>query len=84
MTRSNLYITLSNGKQLKCVADSSSAPEQEYIVENLLLPLLAFDDAEKELAMLNELCTMYELRANAVYYGDVDHPVPGQIDHWVS
>ena len=19
-----------------------------------------------------------------VYYGDVDHPVPGQIDHWVS
>ena len=21
---------------------------------------------------------------NDVYYGDVDHPVPGQIDHWVS
>ena len=20
----------------------------------------------------------------SVYYGDVDHPVPGQIDHWVS
>ena len=21
---------------------------------------------------------------DVVYYGDVDHPVPGQIDHWVS
>nr|NYE67354.1 hypothetical protein [Mucilaginibacter sp. E4BP6] len=19
-----------------------------------------------------------------VYYGDADHPIPGQIDHWVS
>ncbi len=35
MTRSNIHITLSNGKKLKCVADSSSAPEQGYIVEDL-------------------------------------------------
>lgn len=35
MTRSNLHIKLSNGKSLICVADSSSAPEQGYIVERL-------------------------------------------------
>lgn len=38
MTRSNLHIKLSNGKSLICVADSSSAPEQGYIVERLFLP----------------------------------------------
>ena len=32
MTRSNLYITLSNGEAIICVADSSSAPEL-YIME---------------------------------------------------
>jgi hypothetical protein len=26
----------------------------------------------------------YEYFPLNVYYGDVDHPVPGQIDHWVS
>jgi hypothetical protein len=36
MTRSNLYITLTNGETINCVADSSSAPEQSYIVESLL------------------------------------------------
>jgi len=25
-----------------------------------------------------------QFRFLIVYYGDVDHPVPGQIDHWVS
>jgi hypothetical protein len=24
------------------------------------------------------------LEHHTVCYGDVDHPVPGQIDHWVS
>jgi hypothetical protein len=67
MTRSNLYITLSNGKKLQCVAESSSAPEQGYIVEQLLIPLLSFDNAEKELALLQEHCTMDELRTNATY-----------------
>ena len=67
MTRSNLYITLSNGRKLQCVAESSSTPEQGYIVEQLLIPLLSFDDAEKELALLREHCTMDELRVNAAY-----------------
>jgi len=67
MTRSNLYIKLSNGSNINCVVDSSSAPEQQYIVETLLFPLLALNDVDKELAMLTELCTMHELRANATY-----------------
>jgi hypothetical protein len=48
MTRSNLHIKLSNGKSIICVADSSSAPEQGYIVEQILLPLLSFNDSEQE------------------------------------
>jgi nitrate reductase assembly molybdenum cofactor insertion protein NarJ len=67
MTRSNLYIKLSDGRKLQCVADSSSAPEQGYIVEELLIPLLTLNDAEKELALLKEHCRMDELRANATY-----------------
>jgi hypothetical protein len=67
MTRSNLHIKLSNGKNLICVAESSSAPEQGYIVEQLLLPLLACDDAVKEMALLTEHCTMNERRINATY-----------------
>ncbi|QTE44442.1 MULTISPECIES: hypothetical protein [Mucilaginibacter] len=67
MTRSNLHITLSNGDKLQCVADSSSAPEQGYIVEHLLLPLLSFSDAKKELALITEHCTMDEQRTNAEY-----------------
>ncbi|WP_426477524.1 hypothetical protein ACP3T3_20235 [Chryseobacterium sp. CBSDS_008] len=39
MTRSNLHITLSNGEEIICVADSSSAPEQGYFVEEILMPL---------------------------------------------
>lgn len=67
MTRSNLHIKLSNGKSIVCVADSSSAPEQGYIVENLLLPLLELGNSQKELAFLSEHCTMEERRANATY-----------------
>ncbi|SFT04861.1 penicillin-binding protein [Mucilaginibacter polytrichastri] len=67
MTRSNIHIKLTNGKVLDCVADSSSAPEQGWIVENLLLPLLSLNDAEKELAMLTAYCAMNEKRANATY-----------------
>ena len=72
MTRSNLYIKLSNGKTIICVADSSSAPEQGYIVEHLLLPLLSLDDCEKEMNLLSEHCTMNERRANATYRYTID------------
>ena len=67
MTRSKLHIKLSNGKSLICVADSSSAPEQGYIVEQLLLPLLSFNDSEKELTLLVAHCKMDERRINATY-----------------
>lgn len=74
MTRSNLYITLSNGEKLICVADSSSTPEQGYIVENLIIPLLSFSNAEHELALLNEHCTMNDQRINADYRYEIDLP----------
>jgi len=67
MTRSNLHIKLSDGKHLICVADSSSAPEQGYFVEQLVLPLLACNDAGKEMALLSEHCTMNDRRINATY-----------------
>ncbi|QGN24322.1 penicillin-binding protein [Elizabethkingia anophelis] len=72
MTRSNLHIKLSNGKSIICVADSSSAPEQGYIVEHLLLPLLSIDDSEQEMALLSEHCTMDERRCNATYRYTID------------
>ena len=72
MTRSNLYITLSNGNTLICVADSSSAPEQGYIVESLLLPLLKLDNAESELALITAHCTMNDHRINATYRYEID------------
>lgn len=72
MTRSNLYITLTNGKTINCVADSSSAPEQAYIVESLLLPLLALNDTDAELALLGEHCTLNELRTNADYRYEIN------------
>jgi len=72
MTRSNLYIKLSNGDTITCVADSSSNPEQGYIVENLIIPLLSFSNAEHELALLKEHCTMNELRVNADYRYEID------------
>lgn len=72
MTRANLHIKLSNGKNIICVADSSSAPEQGYIVEYLLLPLLELEDAEKELALLSEHCTMDDRRSNATYRYTID------------
>jgi len=72
MTRSNIHIILSNGKKIKCVADSSSAPEQGCIVENLLQPILLFNDPEKELKLLREHCTMNEQRTNAAYRYEVN------------
>ena len=72
MTRSNIRITLSNGRILKCVADSSSVPEQGYIVENLILPLLASADSTAELKLLTEHCTMDEQRGNADYRYHID------------
>jgi hypothetical protein len=72
MTRSNLYITLTNGETINCVADSSSAPEQGYIVASLLLPLLSLNDANAELALLGEHCTMNELRTNASYRYEIN------------
>lgn len=72
MTRSNLYITLSNGQKIICVADSSSAPEQGYFVESVLIPLLEFKDADKELAFLAEDCAMNELRCNATYRYEIN------------
>jgi len=67
MTRSNMHIRLTNGNIIQCVADSSSAPEQGWIVETLIIPLLALNDGEKELALITEWCTMNEQRVNAVY-----------------
>ncbi|QTE43659.1 MULTISPECIES: hypothetical protein [Mucilaginibacter] len=72
MTRSNLHITLSNGDKLQCVADGSSAPEQGYIVEHLLLPLLSFHDAKKEMALITEHCTLGGQRTNADYRYIID------------
>ncbi|MDR6513670.1 penicillin-binding protein [Chryseobacterium camelliae] len=67
MTRSNLHITLSNGQHIICVADSSSAPEQGYIVEQVFIPLLNFNSHVQELEFLKKHCTMDERRANATY-----------------
>jgi hypothetical protein len=72
MTRSNLYIILSNGEAMNCVADSSSAPEQGHIVERLLLPLLLLNDANAELALLTEHCALNELRTNATYRYEIN------------
>lgn len=72
MTRSNLHIKLSNGKSLICVADSSSAPEQGYIVEHIILPLLSLNDSDKELLLLKEHCTMDDKRTNAIYRYIID------------
>ncbi|RWY48339.1 penicillin-binding protein [Mucilaginibacter gilvus] len=72
MTRANIHITLSNGRKLKCVADSSCAPEQGYIVEDLILPLLALADSTAELKLLTEHCTMGEQRVNATYRYEIN------------
>jgi hypothetical protein len=72
MTRSNLYITLTNGEAIICVADSSSAPEQGYIVESLLLPLLSLNNTHAELALLGEHCLLNELRTNATYRYEIN------------
>ncbi len=67
MPRSNLHITLSNGEEIICVADSSSAPEQGYIVEEILTPLLELNNSKRELSLIKKHCTMDERRANASY-----------------
>jgi hypothetical protein len=72
MTRSNIHIILSNGKKIKCVADSSSAPEQGYIVENLILPLLDFNNTVAEIKLLKEHCAMGEQRSNATYRYEIN------------
>lgn len=72
MTRSNLHITLTGGKQIICVADSSSAPEQGYIVEQVLIPLLNFDDRDQELELLKNHCTMDDRRTNATYRYEIN------------
>lgn len=72
MTRSNLHITLTDGEFLKCVADSSSAPEQGYFVEDVILPLLALRDPDEELELIRAHCTMDEQRVNADYRWEID------------
>lgn len=72
MRRSNLYITLSDGSSFICVADSSSAPEQGYFVESVLMPLLSLKDKDKEIALLTEHCTLNELRINASYRYEIN------------
>ncbi|WP_312508943.1 penicillin-binding protein [Chryseobacterium culicis] len=67
MTRSNLHITLSNGKEIICVADSSTAPEQGYIVEKLFQPLLACENYGQEIDLLENFCSMDDRRINATY-----------------
>jgi hypothetical protein len=72
MTRANLHITLSNGTKVLCVADSSSAPEQGYFVEQVIIPLLQTLNPGKQLALLKEHCTMDEQRSNAEYRYEID------------
>lgn len=72
MTRSNLHITLSNGRQLQGVADSGSNPEQGYFVEQVILPLLNLGNHKKELALLADHCTLHEQRTNAEYRYIID------------
>ena len=73
MTRSNIYITLSNAKKLFFVADSSSAPEQGFIVEQLIQPLLDLNDAKKELQLIEAHSdAIKELRTNAMYRYEID------------
>lgn len=72
MTRSNLYITLSNSKKITCVLDTSSAPEQGYIVEDIILPLFSLNDDSRELSLIKKHCTMGEKRANACYRYYID------------
>jgi len=73
MTRSNIYISLSNGEKMFFVADSSSAPEQGFIVEQLILPLLRFNDAKKEKQLIEAHSdAINELRTNADYRYEID------------
>jgi hypothetical protein len=65
-------LTLTNGVLIKCVADSSSAPEQGYFVESVILPLLTFQNPEMEMVLIQEHCTMGEQRSNAEYRYEID------------
>jgi len=72
MTRSNIHIILTNGRKIKCVADSSSAPEQGYIVEKLIQPILMLNDPDAEMKLLKEHCTIGEQRINATYRYEIN------------
>ena len=72
MTRSNIHIHLSSGQFIQCVADSSSAPEQGYFIEEVLQPLVTLRNPEQELQLLQQHCTMDEQRANATYRYPID------------
>jgi hypothetical protein len=72
MTRANINILLSDGKKIKCVADSSAAPEQGYIVEELILPLLKLNHAGDELWLLHHHCSIDEQRVNADYRYEIN------------
>jgi hypothetical protein len=54
------------------VADRSSAPEQGYFVERVILPLLALRDAGEQLRIIRAHCTMNEQRVNASYRWEID------------
>jgi hypothetical protein len=55
------------------VADSSSAPEQGFIVQQLIQPLLQLNDAKKELQLIQAHSdAINELRTNADYHYEID------------
>lgn len=72
MTRSNVYITLTGGKKLFFVLDSST-PEQKYIVEKFINPLLGLSDPVKEMEWIEAFSdSINELRTNATYRYVID------------
>ncbi|OQP65430.1 hypothetical protein A3860_17350 [Niastella vici] len=73
MTRSNIFVTLTGGKKLFFVLDSSTAPEQGYIVEKFILPLLALNDQDKEIAFIHKNSdSINEKRTTASYRYIID------------
>jgi len=57
------------------IAGIAAIPKQVVTKKDFLDALETF---EPEVILADYSLPMF------VYYGDVDHPVPGQIDHWVS
>jgi hypothetical protein len=73
MTRSNVYVTLTGGIQLFFVLDGSTAPEQGFIVERFIHPLLALSDLQQELEFIYEHSdSFHELRVNADYRYEIN------------